>query len=161
MISPPRIAVVCVLAALVGALPGCTTAQPSGPVSITKVNPYHLQEMSLVETDDEMIRFAHRRHLYGVVDGSDFNEKRGNYYTVFWNSKNKAPATVRLEYRHASTGPEVHTKEIAVLSPKRRNATEFAIIGAEYLERGKVTQWKASIVENGVVVAEYKSFLWK
>lgn len=138
----------------------CTTTD-SGPVAITKVNPYHLTEAQLVKTEDEMIKFEHRRHIYGNVDAADLREHKGYYYTVFWNSKNKAPATVRFDYRQGATGPEIHTKEIQVSDPKRRNATRFEIVGTEYQKLGRVTQWKASIIENGTVVAEYKSFLWK
>lgn len=149
-----------VLAGAAILMAGCTTTG-SGPVTISKVNPYHLETSRIVKTDDEMITFEHRRHVYGSVDGEDFREKKGYYYTVFWNTKTKAPATVRFEYRLAATGPQIHVKEEHVSSPKGRNATRFEVIGAEYRENGRVTQWKATVVENGVVVAEYQSFLWK
>ena len=45
--------------------------------------------------------------------------------------------------------------------PKRSNVTKFEVTGSDYWDGGKVTQWKVSIVESGVVVAEFRSFLWK
>ena len=47
-----------------------------------------------------------------------------------------------------------------VSEPKHSNVTKFEVTADTYLRDGKVTQWKASIVEDGVVVAEYKSYLW-
>ena len=141
-------------------LTGCQTTE-SGLVTISKVNPYHLESTSVVETDDEMIKFEQRRHVYGAVEWEEFREREGYYYTVFWNTKNKTPATVQFEYCLAATGPQVHVKEIHVSDPKRRNATRFEVIGDEYRINGRVTQWRATVVENEVVVAEYKSFLWK
>lgn len=161
MISSPKISFLPVAIALVTMLSGCATT-PAGPVHITKVNPYHYQYGDeFVRTDDQMIRFEHRRIYHGAVDGKELEAREGNYYSVFWKSKNRAPATVRFEYRSANTGPQIHLKEIHVSAPKKSNVTKFEVIGQEYETKGKVTQWKASVIENGAVVAEFKSFLWK
>ena len=140
-------------------LTGCATSG-SGPVVITKVNPYHLQNGPLVRTEDQMIDFEQQRYLYGAVENTERTELFGNYYTIFWKSETKSPATVRLEYRQGRTGLKVYTQEVAVSEPKRSNVTKFEVTGDDYQRDGKVTQWKASIVENGSVVAEYKSYLW-
>lgn len=149
-----------VLAAAALTLGGCAT-DTSGPVTITKVNPYHLQPGASVTSDDEMIVHEYRRLLHGALESEEHQERMGNYYTIFWNSENRTPATVRLEYCQASTGPKVYTKEIRVETPKRKNTTKLKVTGEEYQTLGKVTQWRASILENGAEVAEYKSFLWR
>lgn len=141
------------------ALSACNTT--SGPVSIVKVNPYHLDTIAITRTDDRMIEFEDRRRLYGAVTSEDYREISGQYYSVFWKSKDRNPATVRFEFRQSGSGPKVYSKEILVSRPKRSNVTKFEVTGSEYLNTGKVTQWKASIIESGVVVAEYRSFLWK
>lgn len=138
---------------------GCAT-QGTGPVMVTKVNPYHFDASRRIRTDDEMIDFEHDRLTYGVVSNSEQRELQGNYFSVFWETETKEPATVRLEYRQGATGPKIYTKETFVADPGRKNVTKFKIIGEEYQKLGKVTQWKVSIIENGTVVAEYKSFLW-
>jgi hypothetical protein len=140
-------------------LTGCTTTG-SGPVVITKVNPYHLQSGSSGQTEDPMLDFEQRRHVKGAIENSELAELYGNYFTIFWKSKTKAPATVRFEYRQGSTGLKIHSQEVVVSEPKRSNVTKFEVTADTYLRDGKVTQWKASIVEDGVVVAEYKSYLW-
>lgn len=141
-------------------LAGCSTASP-GPVAITKVNPFHLDTSKTPKTDDEMIKFEVRRHLHGVYQNVDEKERYGNYFTIFWKTETRQPATVRLEYRSAATGSQLHVKEVPVPDPKRRNVTKLSVVGHEYRTGGKVTQWKATVVEGDTVVAEYKSFLWK
>jgi len=139
----------------------CSCASTSSPVSITKVNPYHLTTGAIVETDDRMVEFENRRHLYGAVTAEEYREKMGQYYSIFWKTSTKEPATVRLDYRQGDSGSKVLSKELFIAKPKRNNVTKFEVTGEEYREGGKVTQWKASVVENGAVVAEYKSYLWK
>ncbi len=137
---------------------GCATSEP---VAITKVNPYHLKSTSIVATDDRMLEFEHRRHLYGAIDRSDSSKKMGKYYSVFWKTSTRSPATVRFDYRQPGTGFQILTKEIEIVRPKRSNVTKFEILGDEYKDGGGVSQWRASVVESGTVVAEYASFLWK
>lgn len=132
-----------------------------GPVAITKVNPYHLQTATLVKTEDEMIEFEQKRHLHGAIEQSEKRDRFGNYFTIFWKSETRNPCVVRLEYRQGGTGFQVHVQEEVVDKPRRTNETKFQITGDDYQRNGKVTQWKASIVENGAVVAEYKSYLWQ
>ena len=133
----------------------------SGPVKITKVNPYHLESTLIVDTDDQMVEFEHRRHLYGAVTSEEYRAKMGQYYSVFWKSTTKQSVTVRLDYRQGGTGSQVLSKELFIAKPKRSNVTKFEVTGDEYRDGGKVTQWKASVIENGSVVAEYKSYLWR
>ena len=53
-----------------GLLAGCA-ATASGPVAITKVNPYHLYDSSVIKTEDRMIRFEKLRLLHGAVEASE------------------------------------------------------------------------------------------
>ena len=115
----------------------------------------------IVKTEDAMVEFEHRRRLYGAVEASERRELYGNYFTIFWKTETRAPVTVRFEYRQGSTGLAVHVQEVSVEAPKGSNTTEFRVIGDDYHKNGKVTQWRATIVENGADVAEYKSYLWQ
>lgn len=154
------------LSALCGvfALASCTTTG-SGPVAITKVNPYHLQStpggIDTTGGSDPMLDFEHRRYLLGAIDDSEAEERYGNYFSIFWKTQSKAPATVRLDFRQGKTGNQIHSLEEFVSKPGRTNVTKFQIAGPDYRSKGKVTQWKASVIENGTVVAEYKSYLWQ
>ncbi|NNE92043.1 MAG: hypothetical protein HKN23_10385 [Verrucomicrobiales bacterium] len=140
----------------------CSTAPtPSGPIAITKVNPYHLKPGMYVKTDDAMIQFEQRHHLHGAVTSEEYADKFGNYYTVFWKSERPGtPVTIRFEYRQANTGPEVHRID-ANVTAKKKNTTKFRVNGNFYTDGGPVTSWRVVILENGVEIAENKSFLWK
>lgn len=141
-------------------LAGCATTSDA-PVAITKVNPYHLLTSKRIKTEDAMIEFEQRRHLHGAVEATEQRDRFGNYFTIFWTSKERRPVTVRLEYRQGSTGLATKVQEEHVPAPKRSNITKFQVTGDDYQRNGKVTQWKASIVDNDTVVAEYKSYLWQ
>ena len=129
---------------------------------ITKVNPYHLQPGGYVPSAERMIDFEYDRKVFGAVTAADYFSRYGNYYTVLWKPKTVgSPATVRLQYCQATTGPKIFIKEQVVESPKRNNTTNFEVIGEEYTKQGAVTQWKASVIQDGSVIDEFKSFLWQ
>ncbi len=129
---------------------------------ITKVNPYHLQPGGHVPSDEGMIDFEYDRKVFGAVTAEDYYCRYGNYYTIFWKPKTVGrPATVRLQYRQATCGPKIFIKEQVINSPKRSNTTNFEVIGEEYAKHGAVTQWKASVIQDGSVIDEFKSFLWQ
>lgn len=133
-----------------------------GPATITKVNPYHNSPGKIVRTSDPMIDFEHRKHMRGAVTTQDYLDRYGNYFTVHWYSEDRAPVTVRLEYRQAKTGLQVHVQEAYEGTPKKNNTTKFQVAGDDYQTNGAVTQWRATVLDaNGAEVAEYKSFLWK
>lgn len=141
---------------------GCTVPSSTGPVAITKVNPYHLHDSVREPAVTPMIRFEKERLLRGAINAENRKEKYGNYYTVYWKTDQpRVSTTIRLAYRQARTGPQILTKEVVVPSPKKKNTTRLEIVGEDYEKNGAVTQWKASVVQNGAVITEYKSFLWK
>lgn len=151
------------MALILGAMVTLSSCTVKTGTQILKVNPFHLQPgVHKPRTDEKMIDFEHRRKIYGAVDSVDFRDRYGNYFTVHWRTERRdLPVTIRLQYRQATTGPKIFAEEQVVEAPKRTNTTNFEIIGDDYAERGAVTQWKASILQNGAVVDEFKSFLWK
>ena len=147
-----------------GLLTSCTTSGSSGDgvVSISKVNPYHLQPGKRIETEDRMIRHEQRYHLHGAITTEDFQERFGHYYTIHWKTQQPgSPVTVRLDYTQGNTGAKVHTLEEQVVPERRSNSTKFRVTGADYETNGPVTSWKVSLIVGEQTVAESKSFLWK
>lgn len=129
---------------------------------ISKVNPYHLSPTFRPATTEAMIDFEYRRKLRGAVNASDRDDRWGNYFTVYWSVEDKSqPVTVQLYYRQAHGGPQIFLQEKEIENVGLKNSTEFEIIGEDYSEGGAVTQWKASISQNGSVVDEFKSYLWQ
>ncbi|MDQ3624493.1 MAG: hypothetical protein M3463_18725 [Verrucomicrobiota bacterium] len=113
-----------------------------------------------VVTSERMIAFERERIRFGAVTGYDERQRRGHYLSFFWRTKREADLTVRLEYRQANLGSYVQAKEIEYKGVKGSRKTEFQIIGDDYREDGRITAWRALLIEKGRIVALNQSFLW-
>ena len=109
---------------------------------------------------EEMITFERQRVNFGAVTQIDRQQRYGNYYTFFWRSSRKTDLTVRFEYRQQRLGSYVQAKELYYPGAKGTLQSQFQVIGDDYLEEGKVTAWRALLIENGRIVGLTQSFLW-
>jgi hypothetical protein len=107
------------------------------------------------------IGFERTYRLYGAITAADRSQRYGNYMDFFWRVKRPANVTVRLEYRQEKLRSFVQAREISYPNAKGNIKTEFAIIGDDYLQDGRVTAWRCLLVENGKIVAENRSYLWE
>ena len=107
------------------------------------------------------LRFERSYRLHGAITAADKNQRYGNYFDFFWRAKRPATVTVRLEYRQEKLRSFVQAREITYENAKGNHKTEFAIIGDDYLQDGRVTAWRCLLIENGRIVAENRSFLWE
>lgn len=111
-------------------------------------------------TTEDMISFERQRVNFGAITQVDRQQRYGSYYTFFWRSNRKADLTLRFEYRQQKLGSYVQAKEIAYPGVKGSVESQFRVIGDDYLEEGKVTAWRALLIENGHIVGVTQSFLW-
>ena len=111
-------------------------------------------------TYDAMSAFERQRMTYGAVTQVDRRQRYGHYYDFFWRTNRPADVTVRFEYRQQHLGSYVQAKEVDYKNVKGSQKTSFQVIGDDYDEEGKVTAWRAVIIENGKIVALNQSFLW-
>ncbi len=120
-----------------------------------------LNEPELIKPSvDNMITFQRLRVNFGAVTALDRQQRYGGYYTFFWRSDRKADLTLRFEYRQEKLGAYVQAKEIFYPGAKGSAESKFQVIGDDYLEEGKVTAWRAVLIENGKIVGLTQSFLW-
>jgi len=112
-------------------------------------------------TMDEMLAFERLRINYGAIDAYDRSKRIGDYYTFYWRSKRKADLTIRFEYRQELLGTYVQAQERHYLGAKGTVESHFAVIGDNYKEDGRVTSWRAILIEDGKIVALNQSFLWR
>lgn len=105
--------------------------------------------------------FERTYRLYGAITAADRNQRYGNYFDFFWRLKRPANVTVRLEYRQEKLRSFVQAREISYSNVKGNQKTEFAIIGDDYLNDGRVIAWRCLLIENGRIVAENRSYLWE
>ena len=107
-----------------------------------------------------MINFERQRLNFGAVNQYERQQRYGQYYTFFWRTKRPADLTVRFEYRQERLGSYVQAQEIHFKNARGSMKTDFAVIGDDYNEDGKVTAWRALLIENGKIVGLNQSFLW-
>ena len=105
--------------------------------------------------------FERTYRLHGAITNADKAQRYGNYFDFFWRAKRPANVTIRLEYRQEKLRSFVQAREISYPNAKGNHKTEFAIIGDDYLQDGRVISWRCLLIENGRIVAENRSFLWE
>ena len=106
------------------------------------------------------IAFERQRLNFGAVSDYDREQRFGHYFTFFWRTKRPADVTIRLEYRQQNLGAYVQAKELFYKNVKGSVTTDFQVIGDDYKQEGKITGWRALLIENGKIVALNQSFLW-
>jgi hypothetical protein len=127
----------------------------------TKTFLYDPRDSQLNQTTyEEMISFERLRKSFGAVTVVDRRQRYGHYYDFFWRTKRPADVTVRFEYRQQNLGSHVQAQEVEYKGVKGSVESSFKIIGDDYEEEGRVTAWRAVIIENGKIVALNQSFLW-
>ena len=107
------------------------------------------------------INFESKYRLYGAVTQLDEREHYGNYLDFFWHAKRDADITVRLEYRQEALRSFTQAREIHYPNARGHHKSEFAIVGDDFFDDGRVTAWRCLLIENGRIVAENKSYLWR
>lgn len=113
------------------------------------------------QSQDDMLNFERLYVNFGAVSGYDRQQRFGGYYTFFWRATRKADVTVRFEYRQEKLGAFVQAQERTYPAAKGNYESKFAVIGDDYNNDGKVTSWRAIIIEDGKIVALNQSFLWR
>ena len=107
------------------------------------------------------IDFESRYRLHGAVTALDKRERTGNYFDFFWRAKRDADITARLEYRQEGLRAFTQARELHHPNARGHNKSEFAIVGDDFFDDGRVTAWRCLLIENGRIVAETKSYLWR
>jgi hypothetical protein len=110
---------------------------------------------------DAQIAFERQYRLFGAVTGLDQNQRCGDYFDFFWRAKRPADVTVRLEYRQERLHEFVQAQEISYLNVRGGHKTEFKVIGDDYFDDGRVIAWRCLLIENGRIVAENRSYMWR
>lgn len=128
---------------------------------IRKVKRFFYEPMMFEKTINESVEFDRQSHSFGAITPGDINERRGNYYDIFWRSRQPEDVWVRFEYRQAGLGNYLSAKEAFYPQAKGSFKTVFNVIGDEYFENGRVTSWRVLLIVNNRIVAFKQSFMWK
>jgi len=98
---------------------------------------------------------------HGAILAKDKLDRRGNIFVINWqNDGQPGDFTVRLDYRQAMTRERVMTQTQEYKNFDGYEKTVLKVTGDEYLRGGVVHSWRISIVRDGKIVAQKKSFIW-
>lgn len=114
-----------------------------------------------METRELMIYMERHRRTFGAIDQNEVDAKTGEFFTFFWRAKRQADLTLRFEYRQSNLKNLVQAREINYPTARGSHESEFDIIGNDYSEDGRVTSWRALLIENHVIVALLQSRAWR
>lgn len=110
-----------------------------------------------------MVRMEKERRLRGAVSMEERKQRLGQYYTILWTERKmvKSPVEVIFEYRQGESGSLIKTKKKTFPALTTSGKAEFAVIGDDYFDNGKVTSWRATVKRGDVVIAQKRSYLWQ
>jgi hypothetical protein len=99
--------------------------------------------------------------LHGAITSMDNRRRFGHYMDFFWRVKRPANVTVRLEYRQERLRAFTQAREVDYPNARGSHKTAFAILGDDFFNDGRILAWRCLLIENGRIVAEDRSFLWR
>jgi len=136
-------------------------------VSLNKIYTYlndaarGLLSKNMPPPDNPMMQFEPKYWNHGAITAKDLQERQGNIFVINWNNDGEpADFMVRLDYRQANTRERVMTKVERYENFDGYEKTVIKVVGDDYLRGGVVNSWRISIVRDGKIVAQEKSFIW-
>lgn len=129
-------------------------------VSLNKIYTFR-NDRSLKTTGNPMLDFEKKYWDHGAILQKDIEGKQGNIFVINWqNDGSPSDFTIRLDYRQANTRERVMTKTEEYKNFGGYEKTVIKVVGDDYLRGGVVNSWRISIVRDGKIVAQEKSFIW-
>jgi hypothetical protein len=128
---------------------------------IRKIKRFFNEPTEFEQTESEAANFERRYYAWGAVDTAEALERRGNYYDIFWRTRETADVTVRFEYRQLGLGNFVSGQELYYPGARGSYRSQFRVTGDEYLEFGRVSAWRVLLIVDGRIVAFRQSFAWR
>lgn len=129
-------------------------------VSLNKIYTYR-NDTRQKPTGNPMLDYEKKYWDHGAILAKDIQGKQGNIFVINWQNDGAASDfTVRLDYRQANTRERVMTKTAQYKNFGGYEKTVIQVVGDDYLRGGVVNSWRISIVRDGKIVAQEKSFIW-
>lgn len=110
---------------------------------------------------NQSIEYEFKYLNHGAVTEEQLSRRVGHYFVVSWSNGNEAQDLVlRMDYRQSKTRDKIYTIEIPYTATRGSKKGKFAVIGDAYNNLGQVYSWRLSVVRDGTIVAQKKSFVW-
>jgi len=133
-------------------------------ISLNKIYTYlndSTRGKNLPPADNAMLIYEPKYWNHGAITAKDIQGRQGNIFVINWqNDGSPGDFIVRLDYRQANTRERVMTKTQEYKNFDGYEKTVIQVVGDDYLRGGVVNSWRISIVRDGKIVAQEKSFIW-
>jgi uncharacterized protein YcfL len=136
----------------------------AGKDQVLVVKQFQLRDQDSGAVEDPMARMEKLRHLHGSVSMAERRNKLGQYYTLLWNDPAGAgQGEVKVTFRYQQGATASKVKEIVRRAPSSQASgnVEFAVIGDDYFNNGRVLAWQSQVERGGRVLATKQSYLWQ
>jgi hypothetical protein len=136
----------------------------AGPKDPLVVKSFQLRDQVRNTEDEPMIRIEKQRRLLGAVSMAERRQRLGQYYTLLWHDPERAgqgPVEVVFQYQQGTTGSRVKIMTRKFPAAASEGTAEFAVIGDNYFNGGRVLSWKATLRRGGHELASRQSYLWQ
>lgn len=107
------------------------------------------------------VNFERQYRMFGAVTALDQRQRSGQYFDFFWRAHRPADVTVRFEYRQEKLRAFAQARELSYPRTHGTQKAEFAVVGDDYFDDGRVIAWRCLLIESGRIVAENRSYLWE
>jgi hypothetical protein len=110
---------------------------------------------------EKSLAYEFKYFNHGAVTEGQKKARKGYYYVVSWaNRAAEENLVLRLDYRQVRSRDKVHVIEIPYSNARGSYKGRFSITGDAYCQGGPVISWRVSVVRDGKIVAQNKSFVW-
>ncbi len=136
----------------------------AGPRETLVVKQFQLRDQAPSSTDEPMVRMEKERHLRGAVSMEQRRQRLGQYYTLVWydpQGAGRGEAELVLHYQQGASGSRVKRMTRSFPAAETEGRAEFAVIGDDYFNHGKVLAWKAVLKRGNKELARRQSYLWQ
>ena len=150
---------VCYCLLLVLSLGAC-----AGPREPLVVKQFQLRDEKRNSGDEPMVRMEKERRLRGAVSMAERRERLGQYYTMLWSDPagaGQGEVSVTIQYQQGATASRVKRMVTNFKPSDTEGKAEFAVIGSNYFDGGKVLAWKATVQRGDRVISTKQSYLWQ
>ena len=136
----------------------------AGPPEKLTVKQYLLRDQERETYGDPMVRMEKARRLHGAIGMTERRQRLGQYYTLVWHDPDGVglgPVELVFEYQQGATASRVKRMSRTFSAAETSGVADFAVIGDDYFNNGKVLAWRASLRRGGRELASRQSYLWR
>ena len=140
-------------------LAACLLASCAGSNDALVVKQFTLRDQEPDKEKDPMVRNEKQRRLHGAVSMEERKGRLGQYYTALWHADHGAEKSIVFRYQQGGSRIKEMRRDIPAGTAEGKE--EFAIIGDDYFNNGRVLAWKMDLIVGGQTIGSRQSYLWE